>query len=147
MSIWNFQGMITKMIKKVIFSCNHYYYNYHHYNCYHYYYYYYQNYSIYNTEGKFKLNQRHYVHVHCRKSVSQELICVLNWNFQRMLKGEDHLTKRKYVHAITNTSVTATFTTTSIETTCKGNELILLLLLVLPLSLLILLLVLPILPP
>ena len=41
-----------------------------------------------------------------------------------MLKGEDHLTKRQYVHTATNTNVTATFTTTtttSIATTFKAK--------------------------
>ena len=47
-----------------------------------------------------------------------------------MLKGEDHLTKRQYVHAATNT----TSTITPIATTFKGSTLkiLLALLLVLP---------------
>ena len=44
------------------------------------------------------------------------------------LKGEDHLTKRQYMHATTNTGITATFTTTTtsttttIATTCKTKS-------------------------
>ena len=50
---------------------------------------------------------------------------VLSWNFQRMLKGEDHLTKRQHVYNTTITTATATFptaTTTSIATTCKAKS-------------------------
>ena len=66
------------------------------------------------------------MHLDCQNSVSSELICILSCNFQRILKGEEQLTKRQFVH--TNTNNTATFTnstittaptTTSIATTCK----------------------------
>ena len=50
---------------------------------------------------------------HCKDAVSQELIWVLSWNFQRRLKGEGHLTRRQCVHTTTNTTATATFTTTT----------------------------------
>ena len=58
------------------------------------------------------------------------MIWVLSWNFQKMLKGEDHLTKRQYVQATINTTITATFTTFTtntssaafIATTCKANR-------------------------
>ena len=64
------------------------------------------------------------MHAHCQKSVSQELIWVLSWNFQRILKGEDHVAKRQYLHTTANTTVTATFTTTttSIATTCRAES-------------------------
>jgi hypothetical protein len=59
-------------------------------------------------------------------------------------KRGNHLTKSQYVHATTNTSITATFittttnpATTSIATTRKGNMLILVMLLALPLLLLV----------
>jgi hypothetical protein len=70
------------------------------------------------------------VHLDSQKSVSQELICVLSSNSQRMLKRDGRLTKRQYVHATTNTSTTATIisytttvtqTTISIATTCKAK--------------------------
>ena len=53
------------------------------------------------------------MHANCQNSVPQELIWVLSWNFQRMLKGDDHVTKRQYVHTTADTTVTATFTTTT----------------------------------
>ena len=61
-------------------------------------------YSIRNIEGK-------YEDALCQKSVSQELILLLSWNFRRMLKEENHLTKRQYVQATANTSITAVFIT------------------------------------
>ena len=65
-----------------------------------------------------------YVHVHCQKSISQEFIWVLSWNFQRMVKGRDHLTQMQYGHA--TATITAPFTTystiTSISTTCKSKS-------------------------
>ena len=60
-------------------------------------------------------------------SVSQESIGVLSWNFQRLLKEEDNLTKRRYVHTTANTTITATFpitTTTSIVTTCRAKSIV-----------------------
>ena len=42
-----------------------------------------------------------------------------------MLKEEDHLTKRQYMHTIANATVTATLptaTTTSIGTTCRAKS-------------------------
>ena len=41
-----------------------------------------------------------------------------------MLKGEDNFTKREYVHISTNSTITATFTTstTSIATACKAKS-------------------------
>ena len=64
------------------------------------------------------------MHAHCQNSVSQELIWVLSWNFQRMLKGEDHLIKRPYVHITANSTVTTTFTTTTTISiaTCKAKS-------------------------
>ena len=38
-----------------------------------------------------------------------------------MLKVEDHLTKRQYVHRTANTMVTATFTTTATTTSIATN--------------------------
>jgi len=61
--------------------------------------------------------KRLYVHAHCQNSVSQELIWVLSWNFQRILKGEDHLTKRQYILTTADTTVTATFTIIITHTT------------------------------
>ena len=52
-----------------------------------------------------------------QNSVSQELIWVLIWNFQRMLKGEEHLIKLQFVHTTANTTVTAAFTTAAATTT------------------------------
>ena len=49
---------------------------------------------------------------HYQNSVSKELTWALRLNFQRMLKGEDHLTKRKYVHITANATIIATFNTT-----------------------------------
>ena len=61
--------------------------------------------------------------MHCQKTIPQERIWVLSWNFQRMLKGEDHLTKRQYVHGTINITITATFTnTTTIATTHKAKS-------------------------
>ena len=58
------------------------------------------------------------MHAHYQKSESQAWISVISWNFQRMLKREDQLTKRQYANATTNiaTATTPTFiaTTTSI---------------------------------
>ena len=42
--------------------------------------------------------------------MSQELVWVLSWNSQRILKGENQLTKRQCMHATTDTNTTATFT-------------------------------------
>jgi hypothetical protein len=102
-------------MKKVIFTCYQYYCNYHHY-CYH---------TTLFTVLRVNLNyiKRRHVHSHCQNSVSHELILALNWNFQRILKGEDHLTKTQYVHTTANATVTVTFTTTittSIATTCRA---------------------------
>ena len=67
------------------------------------------------------------MHLDCQNRVSSELICELSWNSQRILKGEDQLTKRQYLHTNINTT-TAIFTssavtnapiTNSIPTTCK----------------------------
>jgi hypothetical protein len=38
--------------------------------------------------------ETHFWDSDCQKSASKEWIWVLNWNFQRMLKGEELLTKR-----------------------------------------------------
>ena len=72
------------------------------------------------------------MHVDCQMSISSELFYVLSWNSQRMLKGEDQLTKRQYVHTTTNTTTAAIFTsfttisvastTISIATTCKAKS-------------------------
>ena len=63
------------------------------------------------------------MHAHCQNSVSQELVWVIGWDFQRILKGRDHLTKRQYVHTTANITATATFTsTTSIATTCRARS-------------------------
>ena len=75
------------------------------------------------------------MHFDCQNSVSSELVYVLSWNYQRILKGDDQLTNRQYVHTTTNTTATATFTsstititiasiTTSITTICmiKGTK-------------------------
>ena len=66
---------------------------------------------------------------HCQNSIPQELIWVLSWNFQRILKEEDHLTKRQYMQTTINTTVTATFTTINttattsyIATTCTAKS-------------------------
>ena len=56
------------------------------------------------------------MHEHCQNSVSKELIWILSWNFQRILKGDGQVTKRQYVHNTANTTVTVPFTTTSIAT-------------------------------
>ena len=62
------------------------------------------------------------MHAHYQKSESQAWISVISWNFQRMLKREDQLTKRQNANATTNitTATTPTFiaTTTPITTTC-----------------------------
>ena len=66
--------------------------------------------------------------LHYQKSVSQELIWVLSYNFQRMLKENYRLTKRQYEQGTTNHTITATFTstttaiTTSYATTCKAKS-------------------------
>ena len=63
----------------------------------------------------------------CLKSLSQEWIGIFGWNFERILKGGDQLTKRLYVHGTINTTTATTFTTatastsstnTSVTTTC-----------------------------
>ena len=61
------------------------------------------------------------MHANCQNDVYQELIWALSWNFWRMLKAEDDLTKRQHVHTIANATVTAAFTTatTSVDTTCN----------------------------
>ena len=64
---------------------------------------------------------------YCRMSVSQELTWIFSWNFQRLLKWENQLTKRQYAHAVTilplllysSSTITITPTTTSLATTCK----------------------------
>ena len=56
---------------------------------------------------------------HCQNSISQDLIWELSSNFTRILKGEDYLTKRQYMHT------TVTFTTTTIAyvaTTCTSKS-------------------------
>ena len=62
------------------------------------------------------------MHADCQKGVSQEWIWVLSWNFQRMLKGEDQLTKRGYVHTTSFTTISVASTTISIATTCKAKS-------------------------
>ena len=85
------------------------------------------DYSIYSIEAKFELNQRRFMYANCQNSVSQELVWVLSWNFQRMLKGEHHLTIRQFVHNTANTAVTfastaTTSMTTFTATTCKAKS-------------------------
>ena len=65
------------------------------------------------------------MHGHCQNSISQGLIWALSWNFKGILKGEDYLTKRQYVHNTVNTTATATFNTTTIacvSTTCTAKS-------------------------
>ena len=43
--------------------------------------------------------------------------------FRECLKGEDHLTKKKYMHTTTNITVSAAFyIIISIDTTCKAKS-------------------------
>ena len=79
------QKMTREMIKKAIFACYQYYYRYHHY-------YYSTNLFTVFWENSSKTKRR-YVHAKCQNSVSQELICVLSWNFQGRLKGKIILPK------------------------------------------------------
>ena len=62
------------------------------------------------------------MHAHCQNSICQELIWVLSWNFQRMLTGEDLLTKSQYVHTTANTTTTTNSTTTSNAATCRAES-------------------------
>ena len=59
----------------------------------------------------------HKIHADYQKSVLQECIRELSWDFQGILKGEGQLTKRQYVRSTTNAITTATATTTTSPTT------------------------------
>ena len=60
------------------------------------------------------------MHASSQNSISQESIRVLSWNFQRILKGDGHPTKKQYMHTAANTTVTAT--TTFVATTCEAKS-------------------------
>ena len=62
--------------------------------------------------------------MHMVKITSQEFIWILRWSFHGIVKGEDHLTKRSCLQNTANTTVHATFTTTttSIATTCRAKS-------------------------
>ena len=54
------------------------------------------------------------MYAECRKGVSPVWTKVLSWKLQGMLKGEDQLTKRQYLHATTTTATTTTGSVASI---------------------------------
>ena len=55
------------------------------------------------------------MHIFIRAYVNK-IALIIKLNFQRILKGEHHLTKSQYMQASTDTSITATSAATSVTT-------------------------------